>query len=124
MTLHALKGRGETSQNVFSHYGVNQNCYFKLKRHDHDNLWICRVLNAFCRWIRTKDWGLIVFNYASTALKFRNGVDLLVSRNMYWLFPFRNTYPFIYETHSPPEFIVHQYLESKLVHSKTVKVSL
>ena len=40
---------------------------------------------------------------------------------MYWLFPFRNTYPFIYETHSPPESIVHQYLESKLVHSKNCK---
>ena len=87
VTLHALKGRGETSRNVFSHYGVNQNCYFKLKRHDHDNLWICRVLNAFCRWIPAlRIGGLTSLIYASTALKFRNGVDLLVSRNMYWLF--------------------------------------
>ena len=66
VTLHALKGRGETSQNVFSHYGVNQNCYFKLKRHDHDNLWICRVLNAFCRWIPAlRIGGLTSLIYAS-----------------------------------------------------------
>lgn len=118
VTLHALHGSGNTPDDVFNYYNVCSEHRFNLELHDQNEVWVCRFLNGLKdRFSALRIGGLPSLIYASTALKIKNKADLLFSRNMYWLFPFRKTLPFIYETHSPPETAIHRYSEKKLIYA-------
>ncbi len=117
VTLHGLKGEGESDEAVFHYYGIDPARHFQLKRHDQAHLWLCRILMNLKKHLPVfKIGGLISLIYGHIALKpqVKTEADIAFARNMYWLHALRKNVPFIYETHSPPQSFIHRAIEKSL----------
>lgn len=125
VTLHALMGDGNNAEDVFRYYKIKNRDSLRIIRHD----LFSNAINKFLKKLilklpRLRIGGMpsLIYGYLSLRKQIsQKDVDLLFSRNLYWLWAFRKEAPYIYECHSTPDTVLHKVMEKRLFEGKNCR---
>jgi glycosyltransferase involved in cell wall biosynthesis len=119
VTLHAYQGSGEDDI-LKAYYNVEND--FKIIRHSFDEELgpIFRLIKKIIPKLPLGGIPALFFSRRSLRRQIIKS-DLIVARNMYWLWGVRDKAPFIYETHAPPDNILKRYIEKNIITAPNCK---